>query len=227
MIAITLPYLGGADNQQSHVPSWKRGVDIASPDVPSGGNGLEPLAVPSGGGGITVRPWWDILPANIPAVISRGLETPIISPVGAVSKTIFKIGGMAGFAALGGFILGGLFGGGGSQEQDITQEPEVTVTPVVTPIVTPTIAPTITPDIDTDIYAPGAGDINVTTYQNTITYNMQRTYTKTITPVITHTVTGASQEAKQEGGSNWIGIAIAALAAILILPKFFKTKKGR
>lgn len=221
MISITLPFVGGADNQQSHVPSWKRGVDVASPDVPSGGNGLEPLAIPSGGGGITVKPWWDIFPKDIPAAISRGLETPTLVPVGAVSKTIFKLGAGGLLAGgVGGFILGGLLGGGGQeQQQDITQEP--TVIPTVIPTVTPTIEPTITPEIVTDIYAPDARDIYAITHQNTITYNMQRTRTTTITP--TYTWTGAEQEAKQEKGTDWVIIAAIA-AAVLFLPKLLKGK---
>lgn len=219
MISITIPFVGGA-NQQSHVPSWKRGVDVASPDVPSGGSGLEPLAVPSGGGFMTVKPWWEQLPSSIPAAISRGLETPTLVPVGAVSKTIFKIGGMAGFAALGGFILGGLFGGGGSQEQDITQQP--TVIPTVEPTVIPTIIAPVAPTIDPTVYQTGEGTINQYTTTNTITYNIQPTRTTTLTKTVT--VTGASQEAKQEGGTNW-GLIAVVVAAALFLPRLLKGKK--
>jgi hypothetical protein len=162
-----------------------------------------------------------MLPQSIPAAVTRTFETPIVSPIGAVSKTIFKIGGMAGFAALGGFVLGGLLGGNGTQEQTLLQQPDVDVEPEVTVDVDTTQEPTIEPDIFTDIYAPGGRDIITTTTTNSIIYNIARTHTTTITPTKTVTITGASQEAKQEG-SNWIAIIAIAAAAILFLPKLLK-----
>ncbi|GAI10823.1 unnamed protein product [marine sediment metagenome] len=164
MISITLPMVRQVES--SAVPGWKRGVDVATPEIPPGGNGLEPLPVPSGGG-ITVKPWWDIFPKDVPSAISRGLETPTLAPVGAVSKTIYKLGAGGLLAGgVGGFILGGLFGGGQEQQQDIDQDP--TVIPIVDPDVTPTIITPITPTIDPTIYQTGEGTIIARVYLSSI-----------------------------------------------------------
>ncbi|GAI35871.1 unnamed protein product, partial [marine sediment metagenome] len=163
--------------------------------------------------------------------------------VGAVSKTIFKLGG-AGLAAggIGGFLLGGLLGGG-KQEQDIDQ----TVTPTIIPempvdvgvdpmikmlldIITKQQLQAGAGEIDIGAGAKIAGDVGTSEITNiTNTYPTSISIQKTITETyptqitVTKTITGASQEAKQEG--SWIGIAIAAIAAIFILPKIFGGKK--
>lgn len=223
-VPVSLP-LGQA--LESAIPSWKRGVDVKKVDLPINGNGLDVSPVPTGGGGfMTIKPWWEMLPGSIPEMITRTVETPIVSPIGAVSKTIFKIGGMAGFTALGGFVLGSLLGGGGTQEQDqeLIQAPDIDVEPDVDVGVDTTQVPSITPAIDTDIYAPEGRDVILNTTTNSIIYNIARTHTTTITPTKTVTITGATQaqEAKQEDGSSWITIAAVVLGAVLFLPKILK-----
>lgn len=212
----------------------ERGVGIPI-NIPQGTEvyptepGPQPGAI-GGGGGITVKPWWEKFPSDVGGMISGTLATPIVSPIGlfkAPVKTVIKYGGGA-LLGFGGFLLGSLFGGGGQQQQqDITQIPTVTptVTPIVIPTVIPTIEPTITPTIEPNIYAPGARDITQYMTTNTITHNIQETHTTTITPTktITYTVTGASQEAEQKGGLDLFSLAIVG---ILGLVGFSMFKKG-
>lgn len=208
-------------------------------------------AVNGGGGGITVRPWWDIFPKTPTEAVTRTLEEPVVTPAGGaavVFKSITKQTGMrllplAG-GAIGGFLFGRLFGGGGTQElqqeldQTLTQEPEVTVTPEM-PVdvgVDPTIQTLldyITKQqlaIDAGEYDIGAGavtgDIGTSTITNiTNTYpthiNIQRTITETyptqitVTKTITQAAQAASQEATQEQGTDWITLALIGIAGLI------------
>jgi len=158
-------------------------------------------------------------------------------PMGVVSGAgKLAIGAGAGFLGL----LGGLlFGGGGKQEQQITQTPTVTPTQETPVDVNPVLQSMLKlftliqsragAEIEIGAGSIIHGDVGTTrqitqTYTYPTTYNIQRTYTITKPTQITKTTTTAGQEAKQEG-SNLLAIAVAAIAAIIILPKLFKGGK--
>lgn len=206
-----------------------------------------------GGGGITVRPWWDIFPKTPTEVVTRTLEEPVVSPVGGaavVFKSITKQTGMrflpAVIAAGGGFLVGRLFGGGSQelqQQQDLTQTPEVTVTPDQPTDVTvdPTIKSLL--DIISELkIKAGAGEIDLgggtvtgdvgTTEVINITntyptsYNIQKTYTITkpvqITKTVTTTTAAQEQEATQEQGMDLVTLAVISILGLIGYSMFKK-----
>lgn len=198
-----------------------------------------------GGGGITVRPWWDIFPKTPTEVVERTLAEPaVVAPAAVVSKTILKLGG-AGLLAggVGGFLFGRFFGGGGTQElqqeqeADLTQEPDVTVTPDLP--VDVGVDPTVQQLLDYitkqqlaikageyDISGTVTGDVGTSEITNiTNTYpthiNIQRTITETyptqitVTKTITEAAIAQAQEATQEQGTDWITVVLIAVAGLI------------
>jgi len=237
MIAITIPM--GASRQEIQnivegsraIPKWKHGsaTDQAIQPTPI----IKRILPKSGGGGfMSTVPFWErgFFGLSLPS-----LDQPQIAPVGGVLKSV----GLVGAGIVGGSLLN-LFGGGSQDQQQAA---------------TPTLTPDQTTETTQDqrtlqeilnairsgswggsgefMIGGGGGDVstgdvgttttNTYTTTNNLTYNIQRSATVSIQKTVSNITQG--QEATQEGGLGIIGLIVAGITALFVLPKLFKKGK--